>query len=171
MTRVKAPLDEVISHWYYCFDDMRHSPQEFYNDLARTIKQREIPNLSLSRVEISEGGVFSAKRIYLRVWRKRLLFDICAAPFGRGFFVSWWLSEPLTGCLAILLRIPILNLLVALFLPPLTYYRIDTALMFQEMIHNAVMEVIDEVTTHKGVRALTEDERKPIMREFFRSGR
>ena len=138
MATVRAPLDEVISHWYYCFDDMQYSSKEFYGQLEQAIKKRELPKASLSRVEISEGGVFSAKRTYLRVWRNRLMFDICAAPFGRGFFVSWWLSEPLTGCLAVLLRLPLLNLLVDLFIPPLTYYKIDTALMFQEAVDEAM---------------------------------
>ena len=50
---------------------------------------------------------------------------------------------------------------------PATYYRIDTMLMFQKAVHNAVLEVIDEMTTANGLRALGESERKPIMREFY----
>ena len=49
---------------------------------------------------------------------------------------------------------------------PTTYYAMDTAIMFQDAVHNAVMEVIDCVTENKGVRALTEAERKPIMKKF-----
>ena len=26
--------------------------------------------------------------------RAKLVFDTCAAPFGTGFFVSWWLGRP-----------------------------------------------------------------------------
>ena len=48
-----------------------------------------------------------------------------------------------------------------------TYYRIDTMLMFREAVHNAVLEVIDTITAEKGVRALSESERRPIMREFY----
>ena len=40
-------------------------------------------------------------------------------------------------------------------------------LMFQKAVHNAVLEVIDEMTTANGLRALGESERKPIMREFY----
>ena len=36
----------------------------------------------------------SANRQYLRMHRGKHAFDICAAPFGNGFFVSWWLTEP-----------------------------------------------------------------------------
>ena len=35
----------------------------------------------------------SGKRTYLRVSREGLNFDICAAPFGTGYFFSWWLAK------------------------------------------------------------------------------
>ena len=55
-----------------------------------------------------------------------------------------------------------------LFFPPRpTYYRIDTATMFQSAVHAAVLEVIDDTTSTKGLRALTELERKPVLREFY----
>ena len=53
----------------------------------------------------NEGGIGSAKRVYLRVVRGKLTFDVCAAPHGRDFFFSWWLAvQPpqntlLFGCL------------------------------------------------------------------------
>jgi hypothetical protein len=45
----------------------------------------------------------------------------------------------------------------------------DTALMFQESVHNAVLEVVDCITAAKGIRALTEAERKPILKAFAAS--
>ena len=53
------------------------------------------------------------------------------------------------------------------FFTPATYYRIDTALMFQTAVHAEVLAVIDGMTKAKGIRALSEDERKPILRDFF----
>jgi hypothetical protein len=64
----------------------------FYASLEAALDRRRIPDISLWRVDWSEGGIFSAKREYLRVRRKDYLFDVCAAPFGSGFFVSWWLT-------------------------------------------------------------------------------
>jgi hypothetical protein len=52
-----------------------------------------------------------------------------------------------------------------IFAPP-TFYALDTALMFQDAVHNAVLEVMDCITTSKGVRALTAAERKPILKRF-----
>ena len=37
--------------------------------------------------------IASAKREYLRMQRGKYAFDICAAPFGNGFFVSWWFTS------------------------------------------------------------------------------
>ena len=41
------------------------------------------------------------------------------------------------------------------------------SLMFQDAVGGAVRETIDAVTTSKGLRALTDEEWKPIMRDFF----
>jgi hypothetical protein len=47
----------------------------------------------MSRVEFAEGGMLSAKREYLRMTRERLVFDICAAPFGTSYFFSCRFAE------------------------------------------------------------------------------
>jgi hypothetical protein len=161
-------LNDVISHWYHLFEGLQYSPQDFYAALKQAIEARQVSDVVLTKVEIKEGGILSAKRLYLRVSRKNHIFDICGAPFGRGFFVSWWLSELPSGCLMFFLSIPGISLLAWLLARPITYYKMDTALMFQQSIHSAVMEVLDQITSTNGVRALSETERKPIMREFFK---
>lgn len=42
----------------------------------------------MSEVEYAEGGLLSNKRIYMRMIRERLAFDMCAAPFGNSYFFS-----------------------------------------------------------------------------------
>ena len=212
---------KVISHWYTLIENFEASPKEFYAAVETAVTERQIPEATTSRVDWHEGGILSARREYLRVMRGRYMFDICGAPFGRGFFFSWWLAEAqsLFGPLALIILIfsgligfalcfkwfgfvaglfvgvlglPVLfwmfvkfmnsaregwdDPLVAmpLFGPlyerlfrPRTYFKIDTALMFQEAVRSAVSEVIDGLTKAKGVRALSEAERKPILRELF----
>lgn len=214
----KASTSGVISHWYHLVENFNTSGLDFYAAVETAVKARQVPDLEISRVEWSEGGVLSAKREYLRVQRGKLAFDICAAPFGTGFFFSWWLAElgPSYGLLYlvglvllvfivlglfitwfgfflgsllwlllvplalwalgsmvrsgqflnddIVLAIPIIGPLYERVFRPNTYYKMDTALMFQEMVRLAVNECVDALTSANGIRALSDMERKPILK-------
>ena len=85
---------EVISRWHHLVDDFNTSTLDFYNAVARAVQAREVPDTKVWRFDISEGTVFSAKREYLRIRRRNVALDVCAAPFGKGFFFSWWLVRP-----------------------------------------------------------------------------
>lgn len=83
----------VISNWHHPIENFNTSTMEFYAAVEQAIKPRQIPDYSVSRIDWREGGVLTARREYLRIKRGKLAFDICAAPFGTGFFFSWWLAE------------------------------------------------------------------------------
>jgi hypothetical protein len=212
----------VISHWHHPIENFQTSSMEFYAAVAVALQPRQIPDYSVSRIDWREGGVLTARREYLRIKRGKLAFDLCAAPFGTGFFFSWWLAElPPTHALlwAILiliagfgifgicvsqfgiagiflgplvivgmafllgyllregqlgadaeeavLAIPYFGALYEKIFKPSTYYKVDTTLMFQSVVHTAVLEVVEQLLSAKGARPLTELERKPIMREFY----
>jgi hypothetical protein len=82
------PKGVVLSHWYALIPGFNTSTKEFYAAVTKELKERQIPGLDISRVEFSEGGLLSGKREYLRMSRERLVFDICAAPFGKAYFFS-----------------------------------------------------------------------------------
>jgi hypothetical protein len=84
---------DVIRHWYTLVPDFSASTQDFYKEIEDELKERKVPGLEISRVDFAEGGVLSAKREYLRMTRERLVFDICAAPFGTSFFFSCRFAE------------------------------------------------------------------------------
>jgi hypothetical protein len=88
----KKPAD-VIDHWYALIPGFNTSTKEFYEAIESELKAREVPGLELFRVDFAEGGVMSSKREYLRMTRERLVFDICAAPFGKGYFFSCRFAE------------------------------------------------------------------------------
>jgi len=211
----QASPTRLISDWHHLFEGLQVSPLAFYERVERALAPYEIPQARTEHVDYREAGASSAHREYLRITRARNAVDICGAPFGNGFFVSWWLAEvrppalvpTLVALLAMgiiaracitfggiflavfawvviflglgllmgqgeepwhayLLTIPVLGRLWEwLFLPP-TYYRIDTALMFQEAVHRAVQNVIEEMSKAQGLRILTPIERRPILREF-----
>jgi len=79
---------EVIEHWYALVPGFSTSGKEFYTGIEQELKTREVPGLDIAYVDFAEGGVMSSKREYLRMTRERLVFDICAAPFGTAFFFS-----------------------------------------------------------------------------------
>ncbi len=230
MAKLSVEANAVFSHWHYPVENFSTSSDEFYRAVEQALAPHEIPEAEISRVEWKEGGTFSGRREYLRVRRGKLVFDICAAPFGADYFFSWWLAEipprhgllrlaaMLFGCflafgllfwitssifgglLAIFLGFPltvigfgvliwalgrgiqngafgpgaedaiiatpIFGWLYVKLFGPSTYHKIDTKLMFQSAVHSAVHSVVEQVTTAKGIRAMTELERKPVLREL-----
>ena len=160
-----AEATSIISHWHNLLEGYQESPQNVYSLIEQAIEKRELPDTKVSRITMHEKGMLSAKREYLRIQSKKHLFDICAAPYGSGFFVSWWLGSLPGGCLT---SIPIIGPIISVISPEETYFTYDTALMFRDSVHSAVIEVIDHITKEKGIRALTEAERKPILSELFR---
>jgi hypothetical protein len=212
--------EDSRAHWAHLYEGLQASTLDFYAQVEVAVARRSIPDAVIERIEYSEGGALSDKRQYLRVRRRRDVFDICGAPFGDGFFFSWWLAElkpslpsiamvlilfaytvvagyfvnifgqfagpvlllvlvPLglfvmsrlgnQGADDFIMSLPLIGSLYWRFFRPITYYRIDTSEMFQQAVRSAVMEVIDQVTAAKGIRALTELERKPVMREFAKA--
>jgi len=100
---------QPLGHWSTLVEGLQASPQECYGAIEAALQRRQIPGAAFSRVTYKEGGFGSAERIYLRVSRKMLAFDICAAPFGTGFFCSWWQRtlppSNALGCLVVLLAL------------------------------------------------------------------
>jgi hypothetical protein len=209
----------VVSHWHKIYGNFFTSPLDFYAMVEQAIAQWDLPDIRISRVTWKEGGLLSDKREYLRVNRGRLNVDICAAPYGTGFFFSSWSSvlppiveiilylslllllflgfewiavkaigyarglpfglimfggtvfmlgafvrEGIMGSEEIVLSLPLLGRLYERLLLPPTFYREDTTAMFREAVHSAVLEVVETVTVPKGIRALSEAERRPVMR-------
>lgn len=163
-----ASTSEVISHWSTLIENFNTSPQMFYQAVTQAIEKRQIPNAKIDRIAWNESHLLSAKREYLRIsCKKDFYFAICGAPFGTGFFISYWLLQPPDGCLVAFLNSFFLTGLARALVKPWTYYRIDTASMFQTATHSALMEVIDSITSSQGLKALPESERKPIMKGFL----
>lgn len=106
---------EVVSHWHQSVEALSTSTLEYYAAVEKALRDKEVPDLGIERTTVSEHGILSAKREYLRVRYGRFYFDICGAPFGKDYFFSWWLVKrtpgfaALWGC-AILIGLPVLVL-------------------------------------------------------------
>jgi hypothetical protein len=151
--------DVILAHWYSRFDTFSYSTAEFYDAFYQAIVKREMPDVSLRRPYYPESNVLSARREYFEVARGKHVLVLCAAPFGIDYFVSWWLLEKpgcLGGCLTALLPI------LAVFARRTTFYEEDTAIIFRDAVHQAVMETIDGI--FKSKEMVFEGERKPVSR-------
>jgi len=84
---------DVIDHWYALVPGFNSSAKEFYEAVEKEVKEREVPGLEVFHVDFAEGGIASNKREYLRMTRERLVFDVCAAPFGKAYFFSCRFAE------------------------------------------------------------------------------
>jgi hypothetical protein len=87
--------DPFVARGQHLLAGLQLSPKAVYRRIEELIEERQIPQVRLSRVWWPEAGLLSSPREYLRIERLGYCFDVCAAPFGREFFVSWRLVQPL----------------------------------------------------------------------------
>jgi hypothetical protein len=93
MFSFKKKKADVLNHWIAFADNFQTSALDFYAGVENELKTRQVPGLDMARVEFAEGGLVSDQRTYLRMIRERLVFDVCAAPFGTSFFFSCRMAE------------------------------------------------------------------------------
>lgn len=156
------------SKWNTLIDNFNFSTHEFYKLLREELQNQGIKSIEIKQVSLKEGNAFSSRRSYLRATWKEYQYDICAAPFGKGFFISWWLLYKNSIGQLIISKIPFLGGWLARKLYPVTYYKIDTASMFMSYAQAAVLKVIDDITKEQGVRAFSETDKKPILNDVFK---
>ncbi|MEK7856133.1 MAG: hypothetical protein AAB288_08585 [Acidobacteriota bacterium] len=118
-------------------ENFESSPQAFYALVEKMIAKRNIPDAKVKRVEHKQSGFFSAKREYLRISRERTHYEICAAPFGSGFFISVRMIQMPEGT-TLLDRL--FGRLMSMISNPDTYYRLDSQAMFKIAVDAALAE-------------------------------
>ena len=121
--------DTVVSHWGILLDDFDTSGLDFFQAVQERVEAREVPDVTFQHIDFKESGILSAKRTYLRVRRSNLVFDVGAAPYGRGYFFSWWLVREgprrawlyLLGFFLVVFFVPMILVIPFFFLAPFVY--------------------------------------------------
>ncbi|NNV53865.1 hypothetical protein [Limnovirga soli] len=152
------PITQMLSNWGNLFPFFNMSTDKFYAKLEEVIKSHQIPDTKIERVNLKEGGFLSASREYLRVKYHNLVFDICAAPFGKDFFVSWWLYET-ESAMKSLMKLTKATEFLSERAARQTFFEADQESMFRSCVHKCVLEVIDSMLSDTGSR-LSEMERQ-----------
>jgi hypothetical protein len=151
-------LSGPYTRWPVLIKDLKFSSDEFYTVIEKNITARNIPDVSYKRVKFFTTGLLSAQRVYFRISRKRLTYDVCAAPFGNQFFVSSWFGTRLP----FFFEIPIIGKILEWWLSPKTYYQHDSNSMFMQTVTQCIQEAVDEMIDQQSLKGLTEDQKKTI---------
>jgi len=218
-----------LQHWIAFANGFHYAPSEFYDAVEKELKAKQVPGMEMSRIEFAQGGMLSDKRLYLRMMRERLTFDVCAAPFGTDFFFScrmadipvavklWQLLVVVVGlCTCVLLSLSLLTRVFGvegLFFCPIiwlvllilgiyalrnavamglkdldatlinspvvssiyqawfrkeTYYRVDTRLMYLEVVGSVVKKLAEDAIAAKGIKLTKQYEQSPILGELYK---
>jgi hypothetical protein len=135
----------VYEHSYRHFEDVQLSAREFYATLRKLIAEHQFPNVECGVVTFADGGLFSSRREYLEVRYQSYRYYICAAPFGRNFFISWWLKEHES------LWDRFRNWIEGA--KTRSFYEVDTQQIFTSSITFLLDELIKRIQSERGFRA------------------
>jgi hypothetical protein len=152
------PITQVISHWSHFFQDFSLSSDLFYAELEKIVKSNDMPHTTVERTKHKEGGMFSSSREYLRIKHFDLVFDVCAAPFGKNFFISWWLYETESGMRSLFKSTKVGDFLRQRAANR-TFFQADEEAMFRSCVHECILETVAKVGESKGFRQLTDTEK------------
>lgn len=155
------------SNWNTLIPDFSHSSEGFYELLSKAILNHGVNKISLERVIFLEGSTMaSATRKYQRIKYDNHTIDVCAAPFGNDYFVSWWCLTHRTMAEILVSIIPLVGERLHRFFYKPTYYKVDTASMFMTVTHHATLNVIEEITKETGF-TLSEGAKTPRITELI----
>lgn len=157
--------NHVFSHWFAAVDGFRASPSQFYTVVLDKIAEQGITHLRVRQIACREGGFLAPRRLYLRVQRQEMIFDVCGVPSGSSFFVSWWLGRKpptlLRRAAFPLADLPIVGWPFRVAVGR-TYYHVDSMLMFQHAVHRAVVAAIEAMSETQGLRRPPALEAAPV---------
>jgi hypothetical protein len=143
------------------------SPMELYAVIEQVLQRRQIIGVQVSRVSRLEWHILSARRIYLLIRFRDAVCFIGAVPVGNGLLVTWRYAEMPSRIALVLFEVPYFGTPIERLLAPDTFYRTDLYQAFEQAIRAAVAEATN-LLAGRGVRPLTADEQRPLLREFYR---
>ncbi len=117
---------EAIGNWSHLFPDMQHDPNSFYDLVDKILHEKQVPEFYSRKITISEGSLLSHNRLYLEVSRGDYIFHICAAPWGTGFFFSWWVRQKMSDIDQLLILIPFVGSRIVKMRQYQSYFKLDT---------------------------------------------
>ncbi|HTE01630.1 MAG TPA: hypothetical protein VK668_20220 [Mucilaginibacter sp.] len=147
-----ASQPTIHAHHYQHFENLQLSSNDFYTILETMIKEYQYPDVICKRATLKERGIFSSSREYLKISRSLYNFYVCAAPFGKSFFISWWLKEDANTTANVAEKVPWFGKIFAEQIESKSYYQLDSELMFTNSIHSIIKLAVGKVLKEYGLR-------------------
>lgn len=129
----RSAIGNVLGRWSKLFE-FQFSPEEFYKAVEAEVGKIGIEDIEFKRITFPQGNFFSANREYLRVYLGRLAFDICASPYGTGFFVSYWHGETRSFIRELVTSLPFIGAYIERIRSKKTYYELDLISMYNTTV-------------------------------------
>jgi hypothetical protein len=78
----------IHEQWFVPLLDFESNTEMFYKAIEDDLLARQVPELTVERINFKQRGWFSANRAYLRLRKQVSVLEVCSASFGTG----WWFS-------------------------------------------------------------------------------
>lgn len=157
----------TYSNWNIYLENLIHDSDAYYKDFTELLLSKNVKGISHKRIKLKKRGALSSSRQYLRISFENVSFDISFYPYALGTYVSSWSYTTTSGFEFIIRAIPIFGNFLHKNFYPNTYYIADSIAMFQFLVHQTQMDVIDKLMKEKGLRSLTEKEKEFKSKSLF----
>lgn len=134
-------VEQILARWHGSIENPIRSPLEFLQMVEQELNEKDLPNNSFSYITRQEGGLFSPRRVYLRIKGFGLFFDSSAFIDGNSLVVSWWLHREQPDLIDLLSELPVLGYVLRKTIRAETYYTVDIIEHFQHSVHESIVEV------------------------------
>jgi hypothetical protein len=155
------------SYWHQMLYGFSYSPKDFYYKVEKELRKKSIDGIQFNLIELKKGGLFSGKRVYLRITWKTYIYDICCTPIGDSVFISWYSEKRLGFIPKLISAMPLIGRFLIKRFYPITYYTIDLENMFVTYAHQAILSVLNEITEESHI-SLTDKINKPVLKNIFK---
>ncbi|MDB4921225.1 hypothetical protein [Mucilaginibacter sp.] len=134
----------IHTHTYQHFENLQLSAKDFYTQLHSLITEYQFPEVTCRVTPLSDNGSFFSRREYLEIKYHSFKYYVCAAPFGKNFFISWRLQEYVSTWTRFSNWIEGKK--------GKSFYEQDTEVMFSNSITALVKNVVGKVMEEHGFR-------------------
>lgn len=158
---------QILARWDARIRGANCTPLLFFELVTTAIEQQQLSDIDIVYSVRREGGLFSPRRVYLRVRYDDLFFDVSALVAGTSLIVGYWLHRDHPGIVDLLSEIPGIRIIRERWLRPTTYFAVDYVRAFQQIIHGAILDVVDDLSQLQGLVHLPEVERVPVWEQVW----